>query len=118
MSAIALPSEETASSLSKVNQPPPIARPKPPSTGPRSQEGKARSSQNARKHNLSATNPPPSLLANPTYQISRNEYFEEFNPQTPAQKTLVDQLTFISWKLDQIPRLEHQLLSTPIGQTQ
>src|SRR5205823_3255493 len=104
------------SKLAETNNTPAIPRPKPISTGPRSQAGKSRSSQNARKHNLSATTPPPSLLSNPTYQISRDEYFEEFNPQTPAQKTLVDQLTFISWKLHQVPRLEQQLLATPIGQ--
>src|SRR4029079_19033893 len=85
------------------------------STGPRSQEGKSRSSQNATKHHLSATNPPPHLLENPTYQISKREFIEEFDPQTPAQCVLVSQLTFTAWKLDQIPHLEHQILSTPLG---
>jgi hypothetical protein len=86
-----------------------------PSTGPRSAAGKSKSSENARKHNLSASTPPPSLRENPTYQLSQQEFIEEFNPITPAQRVLVLQLTFVSWKLDQIPELERQLLATPLN---
>ena len=45
------------------------------------------------------------------------EILLKFNPQTPAQCVLVSQLTFTAWKLDQIPHLEHQILSTPLGQS-
>lgn len=101
MSSIALPSDETTSSLSTHQTADPFPRPTSnKSTGPRSKEGKSRGSQNARKHNLSATTPPPSLLSNPTYPLSHEEFKEEFNRITPAQSILVNQLTFISWKLD------------------
>jgi hypothetical protein len=87
------------------------------STGPRTPAGKERSSQNARKHNLTAATPPKDLAADPTYQLSKQEFIDEFQPNTPTQHILVSQLTHIAWKLDQIPKLEHQLLATPLGET-
>src|SRR5437879_5598050 len=77
-----------------------------PSTRPRTSEGKSHSSQNARKHNLTASTPPRDLSTDPTYQLSKQEFIEEFQPATPAQHLLVSQLTCVAWKLDQIPKLE------------
>jgi hypothetical protein len=120
MCSIAFPQESTATTAARISQLTTDDEPRttrPQSTGPRTPAGKARSSQNARKHNLSATTPPPDLLQNPTYQILHQELIEEFQPNTPVLSILVSQLTFISWKLDQIPKLEHQLLATPLGET-
>ncbi len=86
------------------------------STGPRTREGKSHSSQNARKHNLAATTPPRDLSTDPTYQLSKQEFIEEFQPATPAQHLLVSPLTYVAWKLHQIPKLERQLLATPLGE--
>jgi hypothetical protein len=84
------------------------------STGPRTPDGKHRSAQNARTHNLTASTPPPSLLADPTYRQAKQELVDELRPTTPMQTVLVSQLAHLTWQLDQIPKLEHQILSTPL----
>jgi len=81
------------------------------STGPKTPEGKSRSAQNARTHNLTSTTPPPSLLANPTYRQAKQELVDELRPTSPMQQVLVSQLAHLTWQLDQIPKLEHQILS-------
>ena len=81
------------------------------STGPRTPEGKSRSAQNARTHNLTASTPPPTLLADPTYRQAKQELIEELRPTTPMQQVLVSQLAHLTWKLDQIPKLEPHILA-------
>src|SRR3954466_3282239 len=82
------------------------------STGPRTREGKSRSAQNARTHNLTSATPPPMLLTDPTYRQAKQELIEELRPTSPMQVVLVNQLAHLTWQLDQIPKLEHQILST------
>ncbi|MDB5322862.1 MAG: hypothetical protein JWN40_4493 [Phycisphaerales bacterium] len=117
-SSIALPSEETATvSLADLR----TARNRQnaqKSTGPRTKQGKQRSAQNARTHGLTANTPPhqlpvPDPTANLTFDILKRELTEEHRPTTPTQRTLLDELTLIIWKLQYIPRIEHRLLNTP-----
>src|SRR5690349_10449345 len=102
MTSIALPQEDTATvedrAFTTNNQPlttdsdEVFARNRQNaqhSTGPRTPEGKSRASQNARKHNLTSTTPPRDLLTDSTYQLSKQELVEEFQPTTPAQRLLV-----------------------------
>ncbi|HEY7115425.1 MAG TPA: hypothetical protein VH475_02500, partial [Tepidisphaeraceae bacterium] len=96
------------------------------STGPRTQAGKSRSAQNAKTHGLTAhsaltasadTPLPPDLTADPTFQLARDELIEELRPITPMQRILVNQIAHLTWKLDQIPHLERQILAnTPAPQ--
>lgn len=120
MTSIALPQEDTARATAAPTEDDVFARNRQNathSTGPRTPQGKSRSAQNARKHNLTATTPPRDLLTDPTYQLSKQELIEEFQPATPTQHILVSQLTYLAWKLTQIPKLERQLLATPLGET-
>ena len=76
------------------------------STGPQTPEGKARSSQNARKHGLSARE----VVIAP----DEREEFEEFlaayqadlQPQGMTEQGLFNQLVLAAWNLQRISRLE------------
>ncbi len=79
------------------------------STGPRTVEGKARSSQNARKHGLTAAQ----LFIAP----EEREEFDEFlaglqagvRPQGALQQVLFDQLVSAGWNLRRTRRMEAEL---------
>src|SRR4051812_23655405 len=123
MSSIAFPPDDTTGSSSAPS--PTTDQGRPPtdlvsdrnrrnaarSTGPRTPEGKARSAQNARTHNLPPTTPPPTLLTDPPYRQAKQELVDELRPTTPMQQVLVSQLAYLTWQLDQIPKLEPQLLA-------
>ena len=83
------------------------------STGPRTPEGKARSSQNALKHGLNARD-----------LVIRAEEFEEFDllrssleadlqPQGALEHDLFGQLVHASWNLRRVRRLESDLACGP-----
>jgi CubicO group peptidase (beta-lactamase class C family) len=82
------------------------------STGPRTQKGKAKVAQNARTHGLSSQQAPD--FTNDTFFQAHEEFKEEHHPITPTQSTLVREIAHIVWKLDQIPKIEFQLLNTPL----
>src|SRR5436190_5353158 len=115
MTSIALPSEGSATSLRAHTFDDPIRR--PPSTGPRTPEGKARSAQNARKHTLAAATPPPDLDTHPEFQARLEHLRKEWRAFTITQDLLVQQLALVSWQLEQVPRIERQLLATPLDAT-
>jgi hypothetical protein len=79
------------------------------STGPRTAEGKARSSQNARKHGLTA--------AQLVIAAEDREEFEEFlldlraetRPEGALQQILFDQLAASAWNLHRIRLMEAEL---------
>jgi hypothetical protein len=79
------------------------------STGPRTEEGKARFSQNARKHGLTAAQ---LLIA-----AEDHEEFDEFHvqlqtdirPQGALQQILFDQLVASAWNLRRIRSMEAEL---------
>jgi len=81
------------------------------STGPRTEEGKARSSQNATKHGLCAK---AILLTSddPTaFQRRLDSFLNEYQPQGPTEQQLVRTLANNSWHLDRVNRLEEALFT-------
>jgi hypothetical protein len=81
------------------------------STGPRTPEGQARSSQNARTHGLTARH----LIVTPDdreeFDELLNAYQTEVNPQGAAQQTLFEELVEAAWNLRRVRRTETKLCS-------
>jgi ribulose bisphosphate carboxylase small subunit len=80
------------------------------STGPRTPEGKARSSQNATKHGLSAK----SLTVLPHEQAEfenyQNELIDQIKPTEGLQADLCRQLVHAGWSLVRLEHFELQIL--------
>jgi hypothetical protein len=84
------------------------------STGPRTPEGKHRSSQNATTHALTA-NAIPNYKDDPTYATIRQELEVELAPTSPTQRLLVEELARTTFQLQVLyPLAEHLLLNTPL----
>jgi hypothetical protein len=79
------------------------------STGPRTAEGKARSSGNSRNHFCNQLPLVPGECDVTYYQI-KAEFEEEFRPRTPLQQSLFDQIVDCKWRLMRINDIERQLL--------
>ena len=80
------------------------------STGPRTPEGKARSSQNALGHGLTSR---VALLPSEdqaAYQEHCRKFFDEYQPTTPTETQLTQELADTAWRLNRIPALEAELL--------
>jgi hypothetical protein len=88
------------------------------STGPKTPEGKQRSSQNALRHGLTGqlvVMPDEDLQA---YQHHLASFIDEYDPQGSTEDHLVQSLADVSWRLNRIGPLEANLLSicyTPAG---
>ena len=86
------------------------------SRGPKSDEGKAKVSQNARKHGLAAK----LLLVDTEHEAGYNEIEKglanSFKPQTEAEDLLIEQIAKITWKLRQADNMEMDLLRDNIEQ--
>ena len=80
------------------------------STGPRTPEGKAASSRNAVKHNLSGTTfvllPGENSAA---FDALVHDYTVEWNPRTPHETFLVTQMVQARWRLNRIARMEAEV---------
>jgi hypothetical protein len=80
------------------------------STGPRTAAGKQRSSLNATTHGLTSQSP---VLANEdpaAYQGHCRQLIDEYQPATPTEKQLTQELADTAWRLNRIPLLEAALL--------
>jgi hypothetical protein len=79
------------------------------STGPRSVEGKARSSQNALKSGIDAE----SLIIHgedrAALEALTQEYVERFHPTTPEQRHYVDTLIRNDWQLRRLAKVDAQI---------
>jgi hypothetical protein len=77
-------------------------------TGPRTEAGKAISSQNALKHGLRSAKPenavPPDLRA--TYNAMRKKYLDEYRPSGATENTLLDLVIQAAWQLYRIREME------------
>ena len=105
------------------------------STGPRTESGKQRSSQNALSHGLTGPPAPDGVFRGteiqerskgvpataqtavlPTedpeaYQRHIQQFLDEYKPATPTETQLVHEIANTAWRLNRIPFLEAELLS-------
>jgi hypothetical protein len=81
------------------------------STGPRTDSGKQRSSLNALRHGLTAASAVLPSEDQAAYDAHRRGFFDEYQPATPTETQLVQELADTSWRLNRIPLLEAGLLS-------
>jgi hypothetical protein len=81
------------------------------STGPRTDSGKQRSSQNALRHGLTAASAVLPSEDQAAYDAHRRGFFDEYKPATPTETQLVIELADTAWRLNCIPLLEAALLS-------
>jgi len=88
------------------------------STGPRTEEGKARSAMNALTHGLSAVDPVLPDEDRAAFENLVQDFIDEYRPQTASETRLARELASISWRLDRIPGLEAALLSSAIDPVQ
>src|SRR5580692_4696495 len=89
------------------------------STGPRTESGKQRSSQNALSHGLTARTAVLPTENPATYQRHIQQFVDEYAPSTATETQLVHEIANAAWRLNRIPFLEAELLSqAPNPQTQ
>jgi hypothetical protein len=81
------------------------------STGPRTAEGKARSSQNALRHGLLSRTPVLPSEDPAAYQQHCRQFFDEHHPATPTETQLTQELADTAWRLNRVPALEAELLN-------
>ena len=81
------------------------------STGPRTEAGKQRSSLNALRHGLTAASPVLPSEDPAAYESHRRQFMDEYQPATPTETQLVQELIDTSWRLNRIPVLESDLLA-------
>ena len=79
------------------------------STGPRTEEGKARSSQNATKHGLSAREVIIAPGEHEEFQQLLADFQTEIKPQGAIQQSLFDELVAAAWNLRRARRMEAEL---------
>jgi hypothetical protein len=88
------------------------------STGPRTEQGKQRSSQNALGHGLTARTAVLPTEDPEAYQRHIQQFLDEHKPATPTETQLVHEIANTAWRLNRIPFLEAELLSqAPSPQT-
>jgi hypothetical protein len=80
------------------------------STGPRSTAGKQRSSQNALTHGLTSQSPVLASEDPAAYQRHCHQFLDEYQPATPTETQLTQELANTAWRLNRIPLLEAALL--------
>jgi hypothetical protein len=79
------------------------------STGPRTPEGQARSSQNARTHGLTARDLIVTAEEREEFGELLNGYQTDVKPQGAIQQTLFDELFAAAWNLRRVRRMEAAL---------
>jgi hypothetical protein len=80
------------------------------STGPRTAAGKQRSSQNATTHGLTSRSPVLATEDPAAYQLHCRQFFDEYQPATPTETQLTQELADTAWRINRIPALEAALL--------
>lgn len=83
------------------------------STGPRTNEGKARVAQNAWKHGLRSERNPLLLATDASVPLEAADYLDtladfqaEFSPQSPLEQRLVERLAHLQLRLNRALRIE------------
>jgi hypothetical protein len=85
------------------------------STGPKTAEGKQRSSLNALRHGLTGQ-----IVVMPTedldaYQLHLESFTDEYNPEGATEAHLVQALADTSWRLNRVAALETNLLTLGVA---
>jgi len=81
------------------------------STGPRTPEGKAASSPNAKTHGLSAADPVLTHEDRTQFNALLERYQSDFAPVTAHEEFLVTQMAGARWKLDRAERIENAMFA-------
>src|SRR6266436_278120 len=81
------------------------------STGPRTSEGQARSSQNARTHGLTARDVLIAADEREEFEELLNDYQMDVKPQGAIQRTLFEELVGAAWNLRRIRRMQVRVCS-------
>src|SRR5580704_9288842 len=80
------------------------------STGPRTAAGKQRSSLNALRHGLTAASAVLPSEDQTVFDAHRRGFFDEYQPASPTETQLTQELADTAWRLNRIPSLEAALL--------
>ena len=81
------------------------------STGPRTEEGKAKSSRNALTHGLTAESSPVLPNEDPQiYSLFHQQMQDDLHPRTAVEELLVERITSLLWRLRRLPSTEAELL--------
>jgi hypothetical protein len=80
------------------------------STGPRTDSGKQRSSLNALRHGLTAASAVLPSEDRAAYDTHCRGFFDEYQPATPTETQLTQELADTAWRINRIPSLEATLL--------
>jgi len=83
------------------------------STGPKTPQGKARSSQNAISHRLSARATVVLDESVEEFDAFAQGIRDDLRPAGPMEIVLVDRIVHLSWKLRRIPKVEAELFVRP-----
>jgi hypothetical protein len=81
------------------------------STGPRTEAGKQRSSQNALRHGLTCQSAVLPTEDPAAYEQHCRQFRDEYQPANATETQLVQELADTSWRLNRIPLLEVDVLS-------
>lgn len=81
------------------------------SSGPRSIEGKAKSSMNALKHGLTAVGVVLDGEDPAQFESLRDRLILELKPQTALEEAMVDRISALLWRLRRVPVFEAALLA-------
>ena len=81
------------------------------STGPRTEAGKKRSSQNALRHGLTCRTAVLPTEDQAVYEQHCRHFRDEYQPANATETQLVQELADTSWRLNRIPLLETGLLT-------
>jgi hypothetical protein len=85
------------------------------STGPRTPEGKQKSSLNALRHGLTSHLPVIPGEDPEIYQVHIQAFLDEYDPQSVTELHLVRSLADLAWRIDRIASMEANLLCIPGG---
>ena len=80
------------------------------STGPRTDSGKQRSSLNALRHGLTAASAVLPSEDQAAFDAHRRGFFDEYQPATPTETQLTQEIADTAWRINRIPSLEAALL--------
>jgi hypothetical protein len=81
------------------------------STGPSTPAGKIRSSLNALTHGLTGRTVLLPSEDPATHQRHTQDFFDEYKPQGPTERQLVQELIDTSWRINRVPALEAEVLN-------